>query len=54
MNCELLPPPTPPPQETVSYLLFFHPEFISGSHNHLILLDAEIEDPESSSGPGSG
>jgi hypothetical protein len=27
--------------ETVSQLLFCHPEFISGSHNHLILLDAE-------------
>jgi hypothetical protein len=26
---------------------------VSGSHNHLILLDAEIEDPETSSGPGS-
>jgi hypothetical protein len=37
----------------VSQLLFCHPEFISGSHKQWILLDAEIEDPESSSGPGS-
>ena len=28
-------------QETVSQILFCHPEFISGSHNHLILSDAE-------------
>jgi hypothetical protein len=37
----------------VSQQLFCHPEFISGSGNYVILLDAEIEDPESSSGPGS-
>jgi len=31
----------PPPLETVSQLLFCHPEFISGSRKCLILLDAE-------------
>jgi hypothetical protein len=39
----VIPPPLHPlPPETVSQLLFCHPEFISGSHKPLILLDAEI------------
>jgi hypothetical protein len=40
-------------QEISGKPLFCHPEFISGSRNPLIFRDAEIEDPESSSGPGS-
>jgi hypothetical protein len=35
------PPPGLPLEEVVSQFFFCHPEFISGSRNALILLDAE-------------
>ena len=35
------PPFIPSHRETVSQLLFCHPELVSGSHNYSILLDAE-------------